>query len=304
MKYLSFRTTTGYESVGALVGGNKVMDMGTRLPTATSGLSPIRRLLELHGTALPTNEDDLLGLPGFDAASIEILPLVPDTGKIVAAPVNYFDHKAEMNEDAHIDALGVFLKAPTSVLATGGTVELPYTDRRFDQEGELAFVIGKTARNVTVAEAPNYIAGYTCLLDMTMRGGEDRSTRKSFDTFSPVGPFLVTPDEVGEISDLRLQTRVNGDLRQDADVADLIWGVPQLLAYASSVMTLHPGDILTTGTPAGIGEVHDGDTVTVEISHLGTLEVSVSAKNAVACPTKGANRGPKPPADITPVRHR
>lgn len=304
MKYLSFRTANGYESVGALVQGDKAMDLGTHLPDATIGLSPIRRLLELHGTALPTDEDDLLGLPGFDIRSVEFLPLIPDPGKIIAAPVNYLDHKAEMNEDAHIDGLGVFLKAPTSVIATGGTVELPYTDRRFDQEGELAFVIGKTARHVTIDDAPDYIAGYTCLLDMTMRGGEDRSTRKSFDTFTPVGPFLVTPDEVGKVGNLELRTRVNGDLRQHADIADLIWGVPQLLAYASSVMTLYAGDIVTTGTPAGIGQVHDGDTVSIEISRLGTLEVSVSAKHAVACPTKGADRGPKPPSDITPIANR
>lgn len=305
MKYTSFRSTSGYESVGALVDNDtRIMDVGSRLPASTAGLSPMRRLLEHHGATLPTSAEEFLGLPGFDAATVEILPLVPDPEKIIAAPVNYFDHKAEMNEDAHIDALGVFLKAPTSVLAAGRTVELPYTDRRFDQEGELAFVIGTTARNVTASEAPNHIAGYTCLLDMTMRGGEDRSTRKSFDTFTPVGPFLVTPDEAGDLSTMRLQTRVNGELRQDADISALIWGVADLLAYASSVMTLHPGDILTTGTPAGIGQIHDGDTISVEITRLGTLEVAVSAKTAVACPTKGANRGPKPPETVTPVARR
>ena len=181
-----------------------------------------------------------------------MLPLVPDPTKVVAAPVNYLDHKVEMNEDAHIDSLGVFLKAPSSVLAANETVRLPYTDRRFDQEGELAFVVGRTARDVAPQQAGAYIAGYTCLLDMTMRGGEDRSTRKSFDTFTPLGPYLVTPDEVGDVSALRLRTWVNNDLRQDADIADLIWGVPELLAYVSSVMTLQAGDVVTTGTPAGM----------------------------------------------------
>jgi 2-keto-4-pentenoate hydratase/2-oxohepta-3-ene-1,7-dioic acid hydratase in catechol pathway len=303
VKYLSFRTSGGHESVGVLV-GDRVIDVGTVLPEETAGLSPMRRLLLARGGRLATAADDVLGLPSFGSREVEVLPLVPDPGKVVAAPVNYFDHQAEMNEDAHIDALGVFLKASSSVAAAGGTVSLPYTDRRFDQEGELAFVIGRTARHVSADDALSYVAGFTCLLDMTMRGGEDRSTRKSFDTFTPVGPYLVTPDEVGPLQDLRLRTWVNDTLRQDGDIADLIWGVPALLSYVSSVMTLQPGDIVTTGTPAGIGQVHDGDSVAVEISNLGRLEVSVSAVGAVACPTRGADRGPKPPAEVTPVRQR
>lgn len=300
MKYVSFRTHAGYESVGALSGG-RVLDVGTTLPAATSGLSPMRRLILAHGGTLETGDGAFLGFPGFDLDDVTVLPLVPDPGKIVAAPVNYYDHQAEMNEDAHIDALGFFLKAPSSVAANTATVQLPYTDRRFDQEGEFALVIGKTARNVAVADALGYVAGYTCLLDMTMRGGEDRSTRKSFETFTPVGPYLVTPDEVGSFDDLQLRLWVNDELRQAADISDLIWGVPELLSYASSVTTLEPGDIVTTGTPAGVGQVYDGDRIALEITRLGRLEVSISAAHAVLCPTKGANRGPKPPADLTPV---
>lgn len=138
---------------------------------------------------------------------------------------------------------------------------------------------------------------------MTMRGGEDRSTRKSVNTFTPVGPYLVTPDEVGDVDGLRLRTWVNGDLRQNADLSEPIWGLPELLSYVSSVMTLHPGDILATGTPAGIGQVVDGDEIAVEISQLGQLRVAVTAENAAVCP-KGANRGPKLPASVTPVRQR
>jgi 2-keto-4-pentenoate hydratase/2-oxohepta-3-ene-1,7-dioic acid hydratase in catechol pathway len=97
---------------------------------------------------------------------------------------------------------------------------------------------------------------------------------------------------------------VNGTLRQDTDIADLVWDVPRLVSYASSVMTLYPGDIVTTGTPAGIGQIADGDLISVDIDRLGTLSVSVSAAGAVACPTRGAQRGPKPPSEVTPVRHR
>ncbi|WP_374946061.1 fumarylacetoacetate hydrolase family protein [Agreia sp.] len=287
-----------------VIEGDEIVDV-TRNVSAEGGrasLSPMRMLLSLPGSLL----ENVGALDGerIPLASARVAAVVPDPPKVIAAPVNYRDHQAEMKEDFHIDALGVFLKATSSVLASGGTVLLPYTDRRFDQEGELAVVIGRSGSHVAVEDALDHVAGYTMLLDMTMRGGEDRSTRKSFDTFTPVGPYLVTPDEAGDPNDMRLRTWVNDDLRQDADVRDLIWDVPRLISYASSVMTLHPGDIITTGTPAGIGQIADGDRVVVEISNLGRLEVDVSNRGAVACPTKGATRGPKPPEAVTPVRTR
>jgi 2-keto-4-pentenoate hydratase/2-oxohepta-3-ene-1,7-dioic acid hydratase in catechol pathway len=234
--------------------------------------------------------------PGAEKADIgAVLPPVPDPGKIVAAPVNYRDHQAEMSETSAIDSLGMFLKAPSSLTGDGGTVRLPYHDRRFDQEGELAVIIGKRAYGVRPEEALDYVAGYACLLDMTMRGGEDRSVRKSFDTFTPVGPWLVTPAEAGDLAELELRTWVDGKLRQDARLADLIWDGPKLIAYSSSVMTLHPGDLIATGTPAGVGQVHDGQRITVEITRVGWLQVSVTSQGAVACPTLGQGRGPVPP---------
>ena len=235
-------------------------------------------------------------------ASVRLEAPVQRPGKIVAAPVNYRDHQAEMNQDVHIDGLGVFLKAPTSLIPDGGTIRLPYDDRRFDQEGELALVIGRTAREVTAENALSYVFGYCCLLDITMRGGEDRSTRKSFDTFTPLGPWLVTPDEVGELGELRLTCSVNGELRQDSDITDLIWDVPAIIAYVSSVMTLLPGDVITTGTPAGVGQIQHGDSVSVSITRIGTLTAEVDATGARTCPTRGAARGPKPPEVLTPVR--
>jgi 2-keto-4-pentenoate hydratase/2-oxohepta-3-ene-1,7-dioic acid hydratase in catechol pathway len=303
MKYVSFRTADGYESVGIL-SASTVLDIGISVDGRHAGLSPIRRLIASLGGALELPADLLLGLPGFPIEGVTGLPIVPDPSKIIAAPVNYRDHQSEMNSDAHIDALGVFLKAPSSVLGAGATVQLPYSDRRFDQEGELALVIGRRASHVTTDTALDYVAGYTCLLDLTMRGGEDRSTRKSFDGFTPVGPYLVTPEETGPLEALQLRTWVAGKLRQDADVKDLIWSVPQLISYASSMMVLEPGDILTTGTPAGVGQIRGGDEITVEIDRIGRLTVHVSDTRAVACPTKGANRGPTPPADVTPVRQR
>jgi 2-keto-4-pentenoate hydratase/2-oxohepta-3-ene-1,7-dioic acid hydratase in catechol pathway len=279
MKLLSFIRPDGTATAGRLDDGHRVVDLGR----------PLAQLL-----AQPVPQATPPGADVFHLAEVTLQPVVPKPTKIIAAPVNYRDHQAEMNEAYHIDALGVFLKAPSSVLEHRGTIRLPYTDRRFDQEGELALVIGRPGRDIPAAHALEHVAGYTCLLDITMRGGEDRSTRKSFDT--------VTPDEVGPPESLALRTWVGDELRQDADIKDLIWSVPRLIAYASSVMTLHTGDIVTTGTPAGVGTIADGDHIVVEIDRVGRLEATVSAQGAVRCPTNGARRGPVPPPTVTPVR--
>jgi 2-keto-4-pentenoate hydratase/2-oxohepta-3-ene-1,7-dioic acid hydratase in catechol pathway len=300
MRFLSFLDQTGAIRAGAVDGVDPtvIRDLTGLLPPGAG--SPLRRLITSGIDPAPL----IAAAPVVDAAGTTLMPVVPDPSKIVAAPVNYRAHQAEMNEAAHIDALGVFLKAPSSALAGGGTVRLPYTDRRFDQEGEFAAVIGRTTRHVTEAQALDAVFGYTCLMDMTMRGGEDRSVRKSFDTFTPLGPTVVTPDEVPPIDELELRLRVNGALRQRAELSDLIWGLPRLIAYVSSVMTLLPGDVVTTGTPEGVGEVVDGDRIDLEITGLDRLSVVVSGAGAVPCPTRGAHRGPVPPAALTPVHER
>lgn len=304
MRYLSFRDAAGRTRVG--VSGSaeddqKIGDVTDLLPAGDG--SPMRRLIE--AAAAGSDLADLVSrAPKVDAASVELLPVVPDPTKIVAAPVNYRDHQAEMNEASHISSLGVFLKAPSSVLGDGGVVRLPYSDRRFDQEGEFAAVIGRRTRDVSEAEALDCVFGYTCLLDMTMRGGEDRSVRKSFDTFTPIGPTIVARGDIPPIDELELSLWVNGALRQRADLKDLIWGVAKLISYVSTVMTLHPGDIVTTGTPEGVGAVHDGDIIQVKVTGLDLLTVSVSAEGADMCPTLGAGHGPKPPAELTPVSER
>jgi 2-keto-4-pentenoate hydratase/2-oxohepta-3-ene-1,7-dioic acid hydratase in catechol pathway len=306
MQLVSFRSAAGRPSVGVVdPDGSGVRDVtagiGPLIGPETAAVSPMRRLLAATAGDLSVLTGHLDGAPLRAWSDVTLQPPVPDPSKIVAAPVNYVDHQAEMAQSTAIEAFGVFLKAPSSLLAAGGTVQLPYTDRRFDQEGELGVVIGRTARHVRAGDAAAHVAGYTCLLDMTMRGGEDRSTRKSFDTFTPCGPHLVTPDEAGPPEEMRLRCTVDGTLRQDAAVADLIWDVPRLIAYVSSVMTLHPGDVLATGTPAGVGAVADGAEITVDITRVGRLRVTVGARGAVACPTRGAGSGPVPPATLTPV---
>ncbi|MBC2637753.1 MULTISPECIES: fumarylacetoacetate hydrolase family protein [unclassified Rhodococcus (in: high G+C Gram-positive bacteria)] len=301
MKLLSFTTLDGRRGVGVLTEEGVRVVGSDQDRDAAANVSPMRALLERTAGDVQAVADEL---PSAELISLEDLTVdvpVPDPSKIIAAPVNYENHKVEMNQSVHISALGLFLKSPQSLLAHESTVRLPYTDRRFDQEGELAVVIGKKSRGVAVDGALDVVAGYSLLLDITMRGGEDRSTRKSFDTFTPMGPCLVTPDEVGSLSDLQLTCAVDGQLRQSAPIADLIWGVPQLIAYASSVMTLLPGDVIATGTPAGVGQVRDGQDIAVDMQGFDTLRVKVSDLGAVPCPTRGARQGPVAPSFSTPV---
>jgi 2-keto-4-pentenoate hydratase/2-oxohepta-3-ene-1,7-dioic acid hydratase in catechol pathway len=203
--------------------------------------------------------------------------------KVIAAPVNYRLHIEEMRPlvkgELHaIERYGLFLKAPSSVVGPGASIELPFPERRTDHEVELGVVIGRAARNVPIADAMSHVFGYTGVMDVTVRGDEDRSTRKSFDTFTPVGPVLVTADEIPDPHALQLQLWVNGERRQNGNTRDMIWNVPKLIEYASHVMTLNPGDLLSTGTPDGVGPLKAGDHVTMEVERVGRLSVTVDLR--------------------------
>jgi 2-keto-4-pentenoate hydratase/2-oxohepta-3-ene-1,7-dioic acid hydratase in catechol pathway len=266
-----------------LVIDSVVYDVTDQLPTrAGRHGGPWLPWLEEGGTVEQLQQLNLTSCPQQPLDDVQLKAPLSRPGKIVAAPVNYLDHKLEMSEQKSIAEYGVFLKANTSVIGPGEQIELPYTDKRTDQEGELAIVIGRTARNVDEAEALDYVFGYTGALDITVRSTEDRSTRKSFDTFTPLGPWIVTSDEVGNADCLSLQCWVDEDLRQDTNTSELIFDVATLVAYASSVMTLHPGDVIATGTPAGVGPLQDGSPVRLTIENIGTLEVTATADNAIA----------------------
>lgn len=278
--------------VGVVANDGTICEVTHLIPQVAGGsCGAMKHLIRNYQTI----EADIVGLAeqgnGVALDSLSLTAPVSDPSKIVAAPVNYVDHMTEMNQAGHIDSLGVFLKAPSSLIGHKATIKLPYLDRRFDQECELCFVVGKQAYKVGAEQALDHIFGFSVLLDITMRGGEDRSTRKSFDTFTPMGPWLVTKDEVGQVSDLELKCWVNGELRQDAKISDLIWDVPKLFEYVSSVMTLYPGDVVSTGTPKGVGAIDDGDTVVAEVSRVGQLAVSVSDAGASMSPTRGAATG-------------
>jgi 2-keto-4-pentenoate hydratase/2-oxohepta-3-ene-1,7-dioic acid hydratase in catechol pathway len=221
--------------------------------------------------------------PGIPLDRVRLRAPVVFPSKVIAAPVNYRLHIEEMRPvvkgELHaIERYGVFLKAPSSVVGPEATIELPFPDRRTDHEVELGVVIGRMARDVAMADAMRHVFGYTGVMDITVRGDEDRSTRKSFDTFTPVGPVLVTADEIPDPHGLQLQLWVNGERRQNGNTRDMIWNVPKLVEYASHVMTLNPGDLLSTGTPDGVGPLKPGDEVTIDVDRVGRMSVRVALR--------------------------
>jgi 5-carboxymethyl-2-hydroxymuconate isomerase len=207
---------------------------------------------------------------------------VPRPGKIVAIGLNYHDHAAELGVELPQTPL-MFAKFPTSVVGDGATVEWdPRLTDDVDLEVELAVVMGRRARRVSVDDAMAYVLGYTCLNDVTARDlqfADGQFVRaKSLDTFCPIGPALVTADEIADPGNLRLRSQRNGEPMQDSSTSDLIFGVPELVSFCSQAFTLEPGDIIATGTPGGVGyfrqpkvSMHDGDVMSVEIERIGRL---------------------------------
>lgn len=224
--------------------------------------------------------------PRIPLANVELLTPVPWASKVIAYPVNYHDHGREMQADYRADVQGFFLKPPSSLSGAGEPVVLPVVPgREVHHESELGIVIGKRGRDIPAADWAEHVFGYACLLDMVVRGREERVFRKAFDTFCPVGPWITTADEVGDPSDLDMKlwvVRPDGseELRQHANTRDLVLDIPGMIAMASAVMTLEPGDIIATGTPAGVGPVVGGEKVRIVIERVGEMTVDVVQGNS------------------------
>ncbi len=214
---------------------------------------------------------------GLPLDSVHVDTPVPWPNKLIAIPVNYHAHALEMSSPAISKNGGFFVKSAASLSGASDPVVLPdLPGRAFHHEAELAIVIGKRAHHVSREQALDYVFGYACLLDMTVRGKQERAIRKSYDTFTPVGPWMVTSDEIPDPSALRVQLWVNDELRQDAYTRDMIIDVPEIVSMCASVTTLEPGDVIATGTAEGVGPVVPGDTVTIEITPgVGRMSVQV-----------------------------
>ena len=217
-------------------------------------------------------------------ADVKLLSPIATPSKVIGAPVNYSAHADEAKADqgvAHgqtilsIEEYGPFLKASSSLVGPSEGVALRFTDRRNDHEVELAAIIGKVADRVPEDGALDYVCAYAIGLDMTVRGKEDRSVRKSIDSYSVLGPWLVTADEIADPNSLDFSITVGDEVRQKSNTSYLIYNVQKLVSWCSSFYALYPGDVIMTGTPEGVGPVVDGDVMICEMEGIGRMDVVV-----------------------------
>jgi 2-keto-4-pentenoate hydratase/2-oxohepta-3-ene-1,7-dioic acid hydratase in catechol pathway len=289
MRLMSFKAA-GRESFGLAVGAG-VVDAGRRL----QGTRTLRDAL--LADSLPALRRLANEKPDFSLDEVEFLPPVADTCKLLCIGINYVPHMKEMGRERPEYPV-VFVRFADSIVGHGRPLLRPLDSVQLDYEGELAVVIGRRARRVTRAAALDYVAGYACFNDGSVRDYQRHSQQftpgKNFHASGSFGPYLVTADEVPDARKLRLTTRLNGEAVQDESVGELCFDVAQLIEYCSKWAELLPGDVIVTGTPGGVGAgrkpplwMKAGDTVEVEISNLGVL------RNSIADETPGAGSQPR-----------
>jgi len=270
-----------------VVQGDQVIDVSdlrdeivAGAPWTGSGDVVIARLSQLIARV----KSELPKRKGLALSAVKLLSPVKSPSKLPAAPTNYRAHIAEMQKVSANNAVkrspdigtsGMFLKATSSMVGPSEGIQLRFLDRRNDHEVELAIIIGKTCNAVTQADALDYVAGYCIGLDITLRGPEDRSFRKSIDSYSVLGPWMVTADEIPDPDALQLKIAVNGEIKQNANTRDMVYGVRRLIEFSSAFYTLHPGDVIYTGTPEGVSPIRPGDLLSAEIERIGRMDVRV-----------------------------
>lgn len=282
MKLVSFND---YQ-VGA-IDGDQIVNLSGAIPAVLDCMPQFRMnwLIENWASVQPKVKKLLPSGTRASISAVKLLTPVPKPPHVFAAPANYRKHIGELgsrsvSKGRSAREQGFFLKAPGSVTGPSDAIELPHSERRFDHESELAVIIGKHGRNIPRAEAFDFVFGYSCLIDATMRiepgvAEEERSMRKSFLGFTPVGPYLVTKDEVSDPQALDNRLWVNGDLRQSANTRDMIVSIAELIELISSVLPIQPGDIIASGTPEGVGPIAVGDIVKIAMDGVGEMEVAV-----------------------------
>ena len=250
---------------------------------AVDGVHSLKELISKSDVYLPRLQNEITGSnAGYDLDDVHLLAPIPKPGKYFGVSLNYADHVAETGlEKPEYPTL--FNKQSTCVIGPGDAIHRPNVSEKLDYEGELGIVIGKHCRHVTREQAKEVIGGYTICNDVSVRDWQMRSHTwtlgKSFDTHGPIGPWIVTPDEIGDPHNLNIKTWVNDEQRQNHNTSQLIFDCYYLVEYLSTVMTLEPGDIIATGTGSGVGVkmkprgyMKPGDTVRVEIEKIGVLE--------------------------------
>jgi 2-keto-4-pentenoate hydratase/2-oxohepta-3-ene-1,7-dioic acid hydratase in catechol pathway len=275
-----------------LVEGDAVLDVSEALAAIPAQKWPYR-----HGDALIAHLPAVLERARSLAprasrrrlSEVRLRAPVANPSKIVNAPINYQKHIDEAKSDqgiAHgreiktIADWGLFLKSPSSLIGPGEPIRLRFAERRNDHEVELAIVIGREANRVRREDALSYVCGYSIGLDMTLRGPELPSFRKSIDTYSVLGPWLVSADEIADPNALDLWLTVNGEPRQRSNTRYTVYNVQRLIEYATSFYTLYPGDLIFSGTPEGVGPVKPGDEIRAGIQGVGELAIRVAPEYA------------------------
>ena len=261
-----------------VVVGQDVIDVTTEARIDTAEWPPIGpvRLIKDFDKLRGDLERAAAKGKGVPLSSVRLETPIPWPHKLLAIPVNYEAHAIEMSSPAISRNAGFFMKSSASLIGMSDEVLLPdLPGREIHHEAELAVIIGKGGRHITAERALEHVFGYACLLDMTVRGKQERTIRKSFDTFTPVGPYITTADEVGDPTHLQVTLWVNDEVRQDANTGKMFLGVAELIEMCSAVTTLEPGDIIATGTGEGVGPVEDGDVVRISISRVGEMSVRV-----------------------------
>ncbi|SEV80274.1 fumarylacetoacetate hydrolase family protein [Natrinema salifodinae] len=261
--------------------GDGIVDVTDRLGLETT--DPLREYAnrDLDASEYADAEAD------YDREEVRIESPVRRPGKVIAAPLNYENHVEEALADKDIvtqewftiEDKGYFLKAPSSVAGPEDGIELPFTDRRVDHEIELAFIMGEDVKDIDSDDVWDAVLGYTILLDVSVRGDQDRSNRKSYDTFTIVGPCVATPDEVGDPHDLEMELQLNGETRQQENTGEMIYSCADIVEYASIGATIEAGDVVTTGTPEGVSAITGGDTIEAEIENVGSMTVDVTERD-------------------------
>ncbi len=265
-----------------IIKNNSIIDITSVLDLNIESWPPVasNQLIASFDKYRPKIESYLIQAQAIPLSEVHLLTPVPWPNKVIAYPVNYHAHGKEMQAQYRASNQGFFLKPSSSVSGPADAIVLPnLPGREIHHECELAIIIGRQARSIAREDWQSYIFGYACLLDMVVRGKEERVIRKAYDTFCPVGPWLTTSDEVPDPSALEMKLWVNDELRQQANTRDLVLDIPGMISTAAAVMTLYPGDIIATGTPQGVGPVKDGDQIRIHIEQVGEMKLDVVAGN-------------------------
>lgn len=267
MKYVSF-SHAGRTSFGVMLSATSLADLGS---AAVPDLK----------TALSAGMPDAANAPRLDLSEVTLLPALPNPAKIFCVGHNYEDHRAETN-GPRVDHPPIFTRFADTLVGHGAPIVRPSVSTMLDYEGELAVVIGKSGRHIAEGDALSHIAGFSCANEASVRDWQRHTAQftpgKNFPATGALGPWLVTPDEMGDLAEVTLTTRLNGETMQHATLAQMIFSIPVIIAYLSRFTALGVGDVIMTGTPGGVGSRREppvwlvaGDCVTVEISGIGTL---------------------------------